>query len=352
MFLYRKNIILVPSDYDGFSLAKGILSFDCYDNKTKCFLKCYNLNFDKNLVLGVSINKKLFKMDLSSNEAKDFEFEINLPTQNTDEMSCVVLDIKKADYDIVLWGSTVLNSSWKTSMQMMLEDENVLPKQKDSAFKTDAQNDTKKDEYEVSNTGHIDQKFFERNDLDTGTVTPQFNRKEQAENIGKVFASSENGVDKNNENATKNVAEQSILKDENLNNFVNQVIDMADEEPSKDVEPPQEPNFFDRIKLQIDKMMNTNPKEKVLNEIIPNSKFCKVEFDDKTGYYVFGIIYNEDTPQYLCYGVPSKRDDPPPQELSEYYQWLPIDVENNESDGFYMMYQDAETGKTISVDII
>ena len=107
MFLYRKNIILVPSDYDGFSLAKGILSFDCYDNKTKCFLKCYNLNFDKNLVLGVSINKKLFKMDLSSNEAKDFEFEINLPTKNTDEISCVVLDIKKVDYDIVLWGSTM-----------------------------------------------------------------------------------------------------------------------------------------------------------------------------------------------------------------------------------------------------
>ena len=103
-------------------------------------------------------------MDLSSNEAKDFEFEINLPTKNTDEMSCVVLDIKKADYDIVLWGSTVLNSSWKTSMQMMLEDENVLPKQKNSAFKTDVQNDTKKDEYEVSNTGHIDQKFFEGDD--------------------------------------------------------------------------------------------------------------------------------------------------------------------------------------------
>lgn len=352
MFLYRKNIILVPSDYDGFSLAKGILSFDCYDNKTKCFLKCYNLNFDKNLVLGVSINKKLFKMDLLSNEAKDFEFEINLPTKNTDEISCVVLDIKKVDYDIVLWGSTVLNSSWKTSMQMMLEDENVLPKQKGGDCKVNAQNGTNKNENDVSNTGHIDQKFFEKDDFDTGTVAPPFSRKEQAENTGKVFASSENGVDKNNENVAKNVAEQSILKDENLNSFVNRVIDMADEEPSKDVEPTQEPNFFDRIKLQIDKMMNTNPKEKVLNEIIPNSKFCKVEFDDKTGYYVFGIIYNEDTPQYLCYGVPSKRDAPPPQELSEYYQWLPIDVENNESDGFYMMYQDAETGKTISVDII
>jgi hypothetical protein len=99
-------------------------------------------------------------------------------------------------------------------------------------------------------------------------------------------------------------------------------------------------------------MFNSNDAEIVLNEIIPNSKFCKINFDDNTGHYVFGVIYDDNKPKYLCYGVPAKKDSKPPKELSSYYQWLPIDVEEESGDGYYMMYQDASTGQNISVEMV
>ena len=149
----------------------------------------------------------------------------------------------------------------------------------------------------------------------------------------------ENDFQTNIENENKNI---KAYFDENNN--IENIKNNFDEEQNK--------NFYQRIKPQIDKMFETNVQEKVLNEIIPNSKFTRVEFDDKSGYYVFGVIYDEDVPKYLCYGLPSQKEQTPPKEMSNLYQWLPIDVENYDGDGFYMMYQDAQTGQNISVDIV
>ena len=319
MFLFRKNIILVPTDYDGVSSLKGVLSFDAYTGKTICNLHTYNVDFDKPLLLGIAVDRKFFKINIKNGNLKSFNFDLDFEIKSGDKISAVLLDVKQSDYDIVLWGSTEINNNWQTQLELMIDRENLVKKPIVQKFESDFS-------------------VFENDDLNEEKQDVFEN-----ENQKVVFAENEN-----NDNLTGDVE---------LEEYIDKVIELADEQEKSDEKPFEEPvadlpMFYKRLSPQIDKMFQNNQEEKILSEIIPNSKFCKVDFDDGSGYYVFGVIYEAGLPKYLCYGLPAKKDAKPPKELSDFYQWLPLDLSNENDDGFYIMYQDAETGKNISVEIV
>lgn len=374
MFLYRKNIILVPSDYDGVSLTKGLLSLDCFDDKTECSLRCYNLFISKPLVLGVSINNNLNKIQVNQAETKNFKFVIDQKIKNTDEISCVLLNLKQNGYDIELWGSTQINSGWKSTLKLMLEDELFL---KDREEVTDTQNlaeeinnkfDTTTKNFDISKQTAEQDLFCQNNNKPVLDDSYTYQNQNFVNKDDTLINNFNNDSDKNSTNTSfkfnqnlnqsfdeKNQADAEIYsyEDEKINAFIDKVIDMTEDREYGNIKKDaSELTFYERINPQIEKMFANNKAETVLNEILPNSKFCKVEFDDGSGYYVFGIIYDDGTPKYLCYGLPAQRDSEPPTELSNLYQWLPIDATDENGDGYYMMYQDAVTGKNISVEII
>ena len=349
MFLFRKNIILVPSDYDGISISKGLLSFDAYSGKTICNLHCYNLDADKPLLLGIAINKRLFKVKIDKNQQKSTNFDLDIEIKNDDSISCVLLDVGEKDYSIVLWGSTKINDSWKSMLELMLEDQNLKQKTEVDQRKNV---ETQSKVYDQKEQSMFAQKF--QNQFDD---EPDFDN--------------QNSQNKENfqENQQDFAQNQQILEQKQLDDYIDHVIELSDQEEDSsddfdkkqdnfdeqidaDHKMPNHATFFDRISPQVKKMFADNSEEKILTEILPNSKFCRVDFDDRDGYYVFGLIYDAGMPKYLCYGLPAKKGSKPPLHLSKYYQWLPIDVQNQNSDGFYMMYQDAETGKNISVEVI
>ncbi|MDE6302248.1 MAG: hypothetical protein K2M36_01485, partial [Clostridia bacterium] len=86
-------------------------------------------------------------------------------------------------------------------------------------------------------------------------------------------------------------------------------------------------NFYYAIKPQIDEMFICYPEEKQLGNTVPNSKWVRVDAED--GYYVVGLLYDEDTPSYICYGVPQlptpdKSARRAPAELENMCVWLPL----------------------------
>ena len=336
MFLFRKNIILVPTDYDGISNTKGLLSFDAYSGKTICSLHCYNIDIEEPLLLGISIQKRLYKINIMPKQLKSINFDLDTEIKNSDNISAVLLDVGESDYNIVLWGSTEINNNWQTQLKLMLEDENIIPKSKEQ----------------------IDTFYDEKSDFN-----------ENLYKIGENIVQNNDNVDKfDTETDVQNQSQIQSLEDKNgftddivLEEYIDKVIELTDEQENQTIQQENEyidakqgdlPKFYQKISPQIDKLFNDNQDEQILSEIIPNSKFCKVDFDDGTGYYVFGIVYQNGLPKYLCYGLPAKKNSKPPMELADYYQWLPLDTQDEQGDGFYMMYQDAETGNNISVEII
>lgn len=106
-------------------------------------------------------------------------------------------------------------------------------------------------------------------------------------------------------------------------------------------------NFYYAVKPQIDEMFVCYPEETLLNDTVPNSKWVKVEADD--GYYVVGLLYDEDEPSFICYGVPQLKTDgqvKAPAELENMCVWLPIGSSENIA-GYWIIYQSAKTGEIV-----
>jgi hypothetical protein len=106
--------------------------------------------------------------------------------------------------------------------------------------------------------------------------------------------------------------------------------------------------FYALIKSQIDELFAGYPKEEALCAILENGDFVKVNYDDLGQYYTVGLLYDGEEIKYICYGVPGHYAKDPPPELKGFCQWLPFDAKQPEGEGYWMMYQDAGTGKSVT----
>lgn len=110
-------------------------------------------------------------------------------------------------------------------------------------------------------------------------------------------------------------------------------------------------NFYEEIKEQLDVLFERYPEETFLCEVIPNSKWIKVDYDDDGEYYVIGLIYENEQLKYISYGIPGQFDIAPPRELSENVQWLPLDPNKPQDLGYWLTYQDAQNGEAVEVNV-
>lgn len=100
-------------------------------------------------------------------------------------------------------------------------------------------------------------------------------------------------------------------------------------------------NFYYAVKPQLDELFVCYPEESTLANAIASSKWVRVQSENDC--YVVGILYDDDEPSLLCYGVPAKANTPPPSELDGACVWLPI----SDQDGYFVIYQSAHTGEII-----
>ena len=104
--------------------------------------------------------------------------------------------------------------------------------------------------------------------------------------------------------------------------------------------------YIDNAREELDGIFEKFPSHEGLEKLFPLSKFAKVSFaPDK--YYVVGIIIENGQEKYLCYGVPGKYSEKAPKELASYCTFIPVSIFNLTGEGYWMMFQDAITGKCV-----
>lgn len=118
---------------------------------------------------------------------------------------------------------------------------------------------------------------------------------------------------------------------------------------SQSNENENDDTFFDGIKEQIQNLFDKYPEEEFLNDIIPNSKWVKIDYEQNGEYYVVGLMYEDDKIKYVCYGVPGMYAPESPKELSGFSQWLPLDSTKPQGFGYWITYQDADSGENIKM---
>ena len=109
----------------------------------------------------------------------------------------------------------------------------------------------------------------------------------------------------------------------------------------------QQLEFLNDIVYQLDELLTQNPADELLNSIIPNSRFVKVENENP---YVLGVIYENKMLKYIAYGVPASYNQLPPKDFGQHYQWLPLNPRDVMSDGYFMIFQDALTGNLVEIN--
>ena len=112
-------------------------------------------------------------------------------------------------------------------------------------------------------------------------------------------------------------------------------------------EEQKQESFFDGVSEQINSLFARYPEEEFLPSIIPSSKWVKVDYEGDGSYYVLGLIYENDKIKYICYGVPGVYEKNPPEDLTGFAQWLPLDATKPEEYGYWITYQDAEMAKVL-----
>lgn len=127
--------------------------------------------------------------------------------------------------------------------------------------------------------------------------------------------------------------------------------------PNDDKEPETEQreevenggNFYSLIQPQLDELFSRFPHFRELEDLVQNTEWIKVSYsDDGSQHYILGKLFDGGVVTHLCYGIPApSRSTAPPNSLTDYCQWLPLDVKSPDGAGYWVMYQNAETGENV-----
>lgn len=100
--------------------------------------------------------------------------------------------------------------------------------------------------------------------------------------------------------------------------------------------------FYASVKAGIDKLFAECERFSPLEDALPGTKWVKVNYDERGRYYTVGLIGT--APDYIAYGVPGKYGEFP--SALEGADFVPTGDKGGE--GFWVLFQSAETGKEIS----
>lgn len=119
-------------------------------------------------------------------------------------------------------------------------------------------------------------------------------------------------------------------------------------EKAKSANVKIEEPFYKQIEASMQEVFDKYERDEELTALVPDSKWARVPVDD-SNYYVVGLIYSDSKPNLICYGVPDKDSSNPPDNSNECRQWLELEKGGR---GYWMMYQSAISGQTLTTQII
>lgn len=307
-----KNIILTSAiDNENY---KGYVTLENTSEKILVSIKTYNLPKTGNKrVLGVLIDGELYKVTLNGEDS----YIIDKKTDLNNKISVVLLEIQNMNSKILIWGSNETSRVWQNSIT------------------TNLQLESNNKEKNIENT-----KILETNEEDK--VATNF--------IEKVYKESKD-EDYETDEFIENLVTQNLMKEDCVEDYYSNFEEEKTKENLQENVTSNKSEFFASIESQIEQLLTTYEEEKALEEIIPNSKFVKVDLENNGNFYIFGVIHQNNDIKYIVYGLPGEYSVKPDDEYSKFYQWLPLNQENPEGYGYYLMYQDAENGNQIEMII-
>lgn len=137
------------------------------------------------------------------------------------------------------------------------------------------------------------------------------------------------------------VAQQEQHRVSRMDNNPYREKSLIDDIINNDIDCDKSISFYERIKTQLEDLLNNNEKNNSLCEMIEDSMWVNVPYEDNK-YYFLGIIKEKEVPLYIGYGVYGLKNVKPDSN----YQWIP-DLKSDNKKGYWIVLQDAVDGKIV-----
>ncbi len=297
MGFYKKTILLKNNKTNG---GMGLLTIEQTNSGVFASVKSYDIPEHENMVLGLAVNgKAVAKQNIYFANGNTYTFKLQNDFDIDGRIGAVMV-AKGKDITPLVWGTNNSKSSYKEDIIKMFKDDN-------NGY-TKPNNDVEHAKVEV-----------------TPKPAPEPKRVESEVKQVSEFVSTE---------AEKN---KSLYEDtpEEIENLIDENMDEAED-------------FYHLIKDQLDELFDKFPRNAMLEQVVDNSKWVTIDYENAGKDYVVGLLYgSENNLEYIAYGVPGDLNNPPPSQIADYSQWLPLDSENPQGEGYWVMFQDANTGDSV-----
>ena len=294
--LFKRTIILCNKNKENDN-AIAFVNIQKDAKKTQAVLKCYNLQNFNNVQFGLCEDDKQIikaRFDAKNNETI---FDINSNLNIDGNLGCVIVTENNGEVQPLLWG--------KNDCIDTLFPSKIVARNSQGRFVSQAQ-----------------EKLFDNpSDSELNAMIDKEISREQevaAENI------KEAGEDTDNAPENSKPEQDDTIKE-------------------------GDSTFYSLISDQVEELFEKYPEEERLEELIPHSKWVKVDYEGNGKEYAVGLIYDGDMLKYLAYGVPASKTAEVQEEIRDYSQWVPLDPTSIDGRGFWIMYQDAVTGDSVNI---
>ena len=157
-----------------------------------------------------------------------------------------------------------------------------------------------------------------------------------------------------NHNDNKNLKESLQIQDQLGEEIVmpyNTFVQSNSKNVNQEIKNSNAQTFFEMVEPQVNQLFEKSEEFLELEQKIDNTKWVKVPYvSEENDHYIMGKIYDDDKVAFLGYGIPAENKNvAPPVNLEKFCQWLPLDANNENSSGYWVMYQDATTGQNVEV---
>ena len=105
--------------------------------------------------------------------------------------------------------------------------------------------------------------------------------------------------------------------------------------------------FYQKMREEVEGLLSAYPPAEELCAAIEGSKWVKISYGES--FYVFGVIFSDGVPKYICYGIPASDETSPPASMQGLASFLGVKTEHGA--GFWVMYQDADTGASVRIEL-
>lgn len=307
----RKNIVLNGVENLG---KRAVLTLECDGETTKGRLRLYNFGSEpKGIIsLGVYQEGKVAKAGLIRASSMLYTFSCNID-KLTNNFSCAVINFVDGEPKPILYGNC---EGFCDQDELLSEVITALSVSKNMT--------------EVEDT------------LDKYGIDYDEKLKEEIDRV----------IDKSFEVEEDKTCENENCQDCEACQYKKYYLSRINEDVKEEIEEPTKALFYMEMKPQIDDLFANNPSEEYLQELLPNSKWVKVKIDEEGNYYVLGLIYEDAKLKFICYGVPGVYQKNAPRELSGYPIWFPLDESKPQGFGYWLSYQDADSGESIKATVI